>query len=334
MNKKRGFTLSEITITVAIVGVVTSVSVPSYLQARRNTNMEIVRQHMKQIGEKLIEILEKKGKFSCAANPTDPACETKWPLIGSFDPDEQAITASLSAIDNLCYTTADYSTNTPRTSYRFCSQPKSASCGVNAGNKRFCVHYDPQMSALFSPGIVGEVEMFDGLGTPMSLYMERPFEFVGSNNQWLDFARDMEMEAAGQLFWSYETRGYNVFENDPLAKMSWSSYIQMTEEQAKQLSAIDAYLRQQTPSITMIANLKSASEVNAKYMKSLWGQNPDSSDYAVHEGNQVYEIAFQFPRPTVYHLPAQGGVQEYLSQNSWVRGKCSTGSESQICYMI
>ncbi len=153
-----GFTLVEIMTTVVIVGVISSIAIPQFMNARMATNMELMRQQMRIIGQKMNDIMTNKGEF--------PA-EADWPLTGTIDPDELAVTASLSAIDDMCYTTDDYRTSANGKGYRFCSAPKLDACGRWAGNKRFCVHMDSKMSALFAPGVVGEVDLWEGEGSSM-----------------------------------------------------------------------------------------------------------------------------------------------------------------------
>jgi len=110
---------------------------------------------MRIIGSKMTEILGKKGQFPD---------QGLWPLGGSSDLDEQAITANLSAIANLEYTTEDYTTTEGGGEYRFCSSPLNS----GAGSKQFCVHANSEMSTLFAPGVVKEVASWNGLGLPIS----------------------------------------------------------------------------------------------------------------------------------------------------------------------
>ncbi len=143
-----GFTLVEIMTAVVIVGIVSSIAIPQFMNARMAANMESVRQHMRIIAQKMNDVLVNRGEFPP---------ESEWPLIGTIDPDEMVVTASLSAIDDLCYTTNDYRTTANGKGYRFCSAPQLNACGGRAGHKRFCVHYDQAMSAVISAGTVGEV---------------------------------------------------------------------------------------------------------------------------------------------------------------------------------
>ena len=166
---KKGFTLPEVMVTAAIVTSVAAVTIPNYLTYRMNANMEMVRQHMRQIGNEMMEIWTKNGTF--------PKPDSLWPLVGNpnTDPDEQAITASLSAIDSLCYTAnaSDFIVNTGKTTFEFCTSPKSDSCGKFAGNKKFCTHANPNNKNLasFAPFIVGELELWQGTFNFNSFYV-------------------------------------------------------------------------------------------------------------------------------------------------------------------
>ncbi|OGW82106.1 MAG: hypothetical protein A3G33_03065 [Omnitrophica bacterium RIFCSPLOWO2_12_FULL_44_17] len=335
MNKKRGFTLPEIITTVAIVGIVTSVAIPSYLQARKSANMEMVRQHMRQVGEKLTEIVGKSGKF--------PKQEDWWETMKtSADPDEQAITASLSAIDNLCYTTDEYSTNTARTSYRFCSAPKPDSCGNNAGNKRFCVHYDAQMSALFAPGVVGEVGMYDNIQQQPMEWMS-PFaenwttlangtaSVASKINSIADVAKWLELKAMQEYFDYYEDHGhapsYQLWQ-DILSKTSYARNIYFQGNDGEWLTQIGDHLQSQ--GITMIVNknpTNSIDYVNSEidFYWETYGGPPSSWPYSssrnlsyISEGANYYQISYEFNRPPL----EQETKAEYVATNPWVQEYC------------
>jgi prepilin-type N-terminal cleavage/methylation domain-containing protein len=157
-NKRnnKGFTLGEIITTVAIIGTITSMALPQYLKLRMNTNEAMVKQQMRIVGEKMAEIMGKEGQF--------PDSE-EWPnLVGNED--EISLTASLSAIDSLCYTNykSDYIVNEGRSTFEFCTRPKSDSCGKYAGSKKFCIHANPSNVAFasVSPFTVGQFEFWEG----------------------------------------------------------------------------------------------------------------------------------------------------------------------------
>jgi len=194
-NNNKGFTLGEIITTVAIIGTITSLALPNYLRMKMNTNEEMVRQQMRIVGEKMTEIMGKNGQF--------PDSE-EWPnLVGNED--EISLTASLSAIDDLCYTNTDYTTNQSRSTYIFCSSPKLDACGRYAGKKRFCVHFDPVMSTQFSTGVVGDLSLADGRGMSMTAFQAIIDTSLTIND--LDdntILQAIERDAVGMLqTWSY-----------------------------------------------------------------------------------------------------------------------------------
>ncbi|OGW82107.1 MAG: hypothetical protein A3G33_03070 [Omnitrophica bacterium RIFCSPLOWO2_12_FULL_44_17] len=346
MNIKRGlknnfgFTIAEMITTVAIVGIMTSIGIPSYLQARRNTNMEMVRQHMRQISEKMIEVLGKKGKFSCAANSSDPTCsdEAKWPLIGSFDPDEQAITASLSAIDNLCYTTNEYSTNDSRTSYVFCSSPKLDSCGANAGNKKFCVHYDPQVSALFAPGMVGEFNTWEALPNPpmSSAWMAFLYDPVNINSSINTSFKTLELLARSlEVISMYNLYGTTPNSTGPLNSFvqsgyAFSQYLRFSKQDE---ARVDGYLKQAneyflSKGIQLIAREESLQVYNADVIKNLGADYAGGNSLLAYQG-EVYTVSFKFERPT--DVPP-GGVNEWLNKTPWAQEALNCFSQNFLEY--
>lgn len=148
---KLGFTLVEILTTVAVIGIVATLAIPNFMRIRMNANMEIVKQYMRGVGEKMTEIMGKTGQFPKQEN---------WPLTGSSDPDEQVVTASLSAIDGKDYTITDYATSANYSNYQFRSCPKEGKWGT-AGDKCF----------LCTPSGVTEVEKpATGIFSPTDYY--------------------------------------------------------------------------------------------------------------------------------------------------------------------
>lgn len=123
--RKLGFTMNEIVMTVAIVSAVTAVAVPNFMRIKMNVNMELVKQHLKAIGESMTEIMGKQGMF--------PE-ESQW---GSGTSEEEmSITANLNAIDIKQYTTSGYSIDRNRASYTFTTCPKEGAWSV-AGDRCF-----------------------------------------------------------------------------------------------------------------------------------------------------------------------------------------------------
>src|SRR3972149_9753442 len=129
VRQKSGFTLSEMVVTVAIVSTIAVVSYPNFLHYKMETNAEMVKQHMRVIGEKMVKIYGKKQKFP------EPS---RWPDQLNQDEDEWVVTANLSAIDQLCWDTT-YQTNEAQTSFIACSRPQMNACGQMQKQRRFCV---------------------------------------------------------------------------------------------------------------------------------------------------------------------------------------------------
>lgn len=93
---KRGFTLSEIVITVAIIGAISAISVPNFMRLKMGVNMEMVKQHLRVIGENLNELLNRDHQFP-----------SNLDLPGNSEV-EVSLTANLSSIETKGYTADDY----------------------------------------------------------------------------------------------------------------------------------------------------------------------------------------------------------------------------------
>src|SRR3989338_2335449 len=134
MNKfwknKLGYTLGEIVMTTAIIGSLAAIAVPNYLRIKMNVNMEMVRQHLKVVGQNLNELYNQSNPHQY---PQD--IET----LGNT-PEALSITASLNAIGGMGYTNRTWLTaGTPRStfSYRVC--PGDGLWGI-AGDRCFLLN--------------------------------------------------------------------------------------------------------------------------------------------------------------------------------------------------
>jgi prepilin-type N-terminal cleavage/methylation domain-containing protein len=129
-RRQKGFTLGEIVTTVAIVSTITAIAVPNFLRLRTDSDRELIRQHLRRIGEEMVEIMGKKGMF-----PSQEEFKG-WVTENPIDvPDEVELelTANLSAIDSKDWTTnpLDYVCNKERSQCKFRTCPKKtgqASC--------------------------------------------------------------------------------------------------------------------------------------------------------------------------------------------------------------
>lgn len=161
-RKTCGFTLSEILIVTAVISIIAAVSIPAYARIKTVANAEMVKQHLRVIGEKMAEILGRNGQYP------DPS---RWPFTDSTDIDEKEITSNLSAIENSCFTVSkdDYVSNSLRSEYSFRTCPKKTSeCAAYSGNNCFIVHANIKLSAQAAPGAILSVNPTSSLGIPMN----------------------------------------------------------------------------------------------------------------------------------------------------------------------
>jgi len=129
MRNNLGYTLIEIVTTTAIIGSLTAVAVPNFLRVKMNVNMEMVKQHLKVIGQEMNELYNE-------ANPHEFPAD-----ILTLDPAEElAITASLNSIDNKGYTIDGYLPGANRSTYTFRTCPKEGLFNI-AGDR--CFLLDP-----------------------------------------------------------------------------------------------------------------------------------------------------------------------------------------------
>jgi prepilin-type N-terminal cleavage/methylation domain-containing protein len=94
MRQRNGFTLGEMVTATAIVGSLVAIAYPNFMRVKMDTNMELVKQQMRVIGEKMVEIMGKTGQFPEEGNLTQG---------NETIPEELDITANLSGITNKGY---------------------------------------------------------------------------------------------------------------------------------------------------------------------------------------------------------------------------------------
>ncbi|OGW87341.1 MAG: hypothetical protein A3C35_08675 [Omnitrophica bacterium RIFCSPHIGHO2_02_FULL_46_11] len=123
-RNKRGFTLGEMVVTVAIVGSITAIAVPNYMRVRMQVNMEMVKQHLKTIGTHMNDLYNQNRQFPPNINS-----------LGSSG-EEVAITASLFGINRREYTTNGYTTGPNLSTFQLRTCPQAGRWGI-AGDRCF-----------------------------------------------------------------------------------------------------------------------------------------------------------------------------------------------------
>ena len=144
LGENKGFTLTEIMTTLAIVGVVSAVGIPGFARFRMEANQETVRQRLRELHRDMNDILNGGGQLP-------------WDMgnLGNTE-EELAITASLNAIDAKGYMTTDYFPDRSLMNYTYRTRPKPGQMNI-AGAKCFLVD-------LFG---VTDVSCSDGAGVAM-----------------------------------------------------------------------------------------------------------------------------------------------------------------------
>ena len=139
----------------AIIGSLAAIAVPNFLRIKMNVNMEMVKQHLKVVGQNLNELYNQSNPHEFPAN-----IET----LGNT-PEELSITASLNAISGMGYTNRTWLTSgTPRStfSYRVC--PGEGLFGI-AGDRCF----------LLTPIELRELMPWEGDGLDMMIVNDTGF---------------------------------------------------------------------------------------------------------------------------------------------------------------
>jgi Tfp pilus assembly protein PilE len=150
LKNNLGYTLVEIVTTTAIIGSLTAVAVPNFLRIKMNVNMEIVKQHLKVIGQEMNELYNQTKQFPASIEE----------IMSGASPEEMSITASLNAhldgIDNKGYTLDGYHTQANQSTYTFRTCPKEGLENIS-GDRCY----------LLDPSGVREIQPWDGTGVDM-----------------------------------------------------------------------------------------------------------------------------------------------------------------------
>ena len=295
MKTNKGYTVPELMITVAIIGTVTAISIPCYFRIRMEVNMEMVKQHMRVIGEKMSEIFNNKKAYPEQA---------KWPdNLDQNDEEEQAITANLNSIDMLGYTKGDYTVNQTRSEYilRCCPKPEEMN---KAGNKCFVVHADSSLSGNSTPGVVLAVDASSALGLPLVQYGNIPL-LPNPDLPLGIYLQDLGAEQKTQLVSAYlETLAYSsdVFANDPSLSYcqpmcgstlySQASYVFLPDGGLTNASFApvwqDAVHNLESKGIELyMVKREMNPDLKVKYL------DYESSSYTLTNPNEVYEVTFK-----------------------------------------
>ena len=123
-----GYTLTEIMMTTAVIGVLTAVTVPNFLRIKMNVNKEMVSQHLRVMGEEMNEFYNHSYPHQFPAGIAE--------IKSGASPEEVSITASLNAIESKGFAT-EYQTDATRSTYTFTACPPNSSPGDD------CSRVDP-----------------------------------------------------------------------------------------------------------------------------------------------------------------------------------------------
>jgi Tfp pilus assembly protein PilE len=161
LKNNLGYTLVEIVTTTAIIGSLTAIAVPNFLRVKMNVNMEMVKQHMKVIGQEMNELYNRTRQFPASAAE----------IINGASSEELSITASLNAIDNMGYTDAweGYETDVNRSTYSLTKCPKPGLENI-AGDRCFVV----DTMGVREMALAVNAPWWDGTGVPPLIFWGAP----------------------------------------------------------------------------------------------------------------------------------------------------------------
>jgi Tfp pilus assembly protein PilE len=114
--RNSALTLVELVVTISAIALIAAITAPQYLVLHRNTNMELVHQHVRVIGETMTQNIGMTGTF---------VPQNSWvtvPVEG-MTPEEETIVASLAKIQQKGYTTDDYQPDAFLANYTFRTCP-------------------------------------------------------------------------------------------------------------------------------------------------------------------------------------------------------------------
>ena len=156
MNKfwknKLGYTLGEIVMTTAIIGSLAAIAVPNYMRIKMNVNMEMVKQHLRILGQNMNELYNQNNPHQYPEDILN---------LDGNPAEELSITASLNAINGMGYGIT-HRTAAGGTDFSDRADPMPGMFGV-AGDG--CLIVD-------SSGVVREIDCSSGEGIDMFILDE------------------------------------------------------------------------------------------------------------------------------------------------------------------
>lgn len=143
-----GLTAAEVIITLIIMGILAMIAVPNYFRIRMKTNMELVKQNLRIIGQEMNSLYEQTRQFPATIDEIEKGASSQ----------EIAITKSLNAIHKKGYDLI-YIPSWERTGYIQRAEPRSETKGIS-GYKCF----------ILDPLGVREVPCWSGEGKKLEIW--------------------------------------------------------------------------------------------------------------------------------------------------------------------